>query len=161
MADDSDFPAGGEASDADRALPGDAADFFLEHHNAQLLWLANQRATALWQGVLGKHAITQRQFAVLATLLRHGGMSQINIGRITHIDTATLSPIVGRLKKTGMVERVVCDKDLRVNLIRLTQKGTCFVMDILPDAQAISDQMLAPLKSRDRDRFVEMLKLLI
>lgn len=132
----------------------------LESHNAHLIRLAHQRATSLFQKAFEAYTITPTQVAILATLLRHGDMSQINLGRLTAIDTATLSAMMRRLQDNGYIERVASQQDQRVNMVRLTPKGIDFTLEILPVSQQISEQVLAPLKPRDRERFLEMLKLL-
>ncbi|MDX3926160.1 MAG: MarR family transcriptional regulator [Shinella sp.] len=132
----------------------------LEAHNAHLIRLAHQRATALFQKAFEDYAITPTQVAILATLLRYGEMSQINLGRLTAIDTATLSPMMRRLQGFGLIERIPLEQDQRVNLVRLTPKGVDFTLEVLPRSQQLSEDVLAPLKPRDRKRFIEMLKLL-
>ncbi|MDX1205913.1 MarR family transcriptional regulator [Sinorhizobium medicae] len=132
----------------------------LEAHNAHLIRLAHQRATSLFQKAFENYTITPTQVAILATLLRHGDLSQINLGRLTAIDTATLSAMMRRLQDNGFIERIPSEQDQRVNLVRLTARGIEFTLEVLPISQKVSDEVLAPLKSRDRERFIEMLKLL-
>lgn len=132
----------------------------LEAHNAHLIRLAHQRATSLFQKAFENYTITPTQVAILATLLRHGDLSQINLGRLTAIDTATLSAMMRRLQDNGFIERIASEQDQRVNLVRLTSRGIDFTLEVLPISQKVSDDVLAPLKPRDRQRFLEMLKLL-
>jgi DNA-binding MarR family transcriptional regulator len=63
-----------------------------------------------------------------------------------------------RLQDNGFVERIPSEQDQRVNLVRLTSRGIEFTLEVLPISQKISDDVLAPLKPRDRERFIEMLK---
>lgn len=130
----------------------------LEAHNAHLIRLAHQRATALFQKAFESYTITPTQVAILATLLRHGDLSQINLGRLTAIDTATLSAMMRRLQDNGFIERIPSEQDQRVNLVRLTARGIEFALEALPISQKVSDDVLAPLKPRERERFIEMLK---
>ena len=132
--------------------------FQLEEHNSYLVRLAHQRGTALFQKAFEGYGITPTQVAVLATLLRHGDMPQNRIGKVTAIDTATLSPLLRRLETLGLTERVVSPRDQRVNLIRLTDRGVDFTLDVLPISWGVSEDLLAPLNQRDRKRFVELLK---
>lgn len=160
--------AEGEAFDHDGPLPSHEeidrrlveTGYLLEHHNAHLIRLAHQRATAIFQKAFESYSITPTQVAVLATLLRHGDLSQNQLGRITAIDTATLSPLLRRLQLMGLILREQSKHDQRVNLARLTRKGVEFTLEVLPISQAVSEQVLAPLKPRDRKRFVELLKLI-
>jgi DNA-binding MarR family transcriptional regulator len=132
--------------------------YVLEDHNAHLVRLAHQRGTALFQKAFEGYAVTPTQVAVLATLLRYGDLPQNRIGKITAIDTATLSPLLKRLDSLGLTQRVVSEQDQRVNLIQLTPKGFDFTFEVLPISQAVSDELLAPLNQRDRKRFIELIK---
>ncbi len=132
----------------------------LEEHNAHIIRLAHQRATAIFQKAFEGYALTPPQSAILATLLRYGPMSQINLGRLTAIDTATLSPMLQRLQDPGLLQRVPSDEDQRVNLVALTEKGIDLALETLPIAKRVSDEVLAPLKPRDQRRFLAMLALL-
>lgn len=132
--------------------------FRLEDHNAYLIRLAHQRATQLFQSTLENRGITPVQLAVLATLLRHGRMAQNSLGKLTAIDTATLSPMMRRLQKLGFIERAPSEQDQRVNLVDLTPAGIDFTLEVLPLSIAVSEQVLAPLKPRDRERFIQLLR---
>ncbi len=134
--------------------------FALEDHNAHLVRLVHQRATALFQQAFDGQAITPTQLAILSTLIRHGALSQIALGRITAIDTATLSTMLRRLQEMGMVERNASETDQRVNLIRLSPMGEEETLRMLPISLGVSEQVLAPLKPKDRERFVAALRLL-
>lgn len=131
--------------------------YALEEHNAHLIRLAHQRGTALFQKAFEGYSITPTQVAVLATLMRHGDLPQNQIGRITAIDTATLSPLLKRLETLGLTKRVVSEQDQRVNLIQLTPQGYDFTFEVLPISQRVSEELLAPLNQRDRKRFIELL----
>ena len=135
----------------------EAIGYRLEVHNAHLVRRAHQRATAIFQKMFDGKAITPTQTAILATLARHGEMSQINLGRLTAIDTATLSPMMRRLQAMGLIERIATEQDQRVNLARLTPKGIHFTLEILPISNQVSDEVLAPLAPRDRKKFIELL----
>lgn len=132
--------------------------YALEEHNAHLIRLAHQRGTALFQKAFEGYGITPTQVAVLATLLRHGDLPQNRIGKVTAIDTATLSPLLKRLETLGLTKRVVSEQDQRVNLIQLTPKGYDYTFEVLPISQGVSEELLAPLNQRDRKRFIELLK---
>lgn len=138
----------------------DEIGYKLEDHNAHLVRLVHQRATALFQQAFEGQNITPTQLAIMATLLRHGALSQIALGRITAIDTATLSSMLRRLEDMGLVERTASETDQRVNLVRLSPMGEEDTMRMLPLSLGVSEQLLAPLKPKDRERFVAALRLL-
>lgn len=132
----------------------------LEDHYAHLVRLVHQRATALFQQAFEGQNITPTQLAIMATLLRYGPLSQIALGRITAIDTATLSTMLRRLQDMGLVERTASEVDQRVNLVHLSPRGEDNTLRMLPLSLAVREQLLAPLKPKDRERFIAALRLL-
>lgn len=132
----------------------------LEDHNAHLVRLVHQRATALFLQSFEGQTITPTQLAIMATLLRHGPLSQIALGRITAIDTASLSTMLRRLEDLGLVERTASETDQRVNLVRLSPMGEEETLRMLPLSLGVSEQLLAPLKPKERERFIAALRLL-
>lgn len=150
-----------EAASAETAHSAEETGFRLEAHNAYLIRLAHQRATQIFQTLFEGHGVTPTQFAVMATLVRFGEMPQNRLGKLTGIDTATLSPLVSRLTQLGHVHRTPSKIDQRVNLIGLTETGKRYTLELLPLSQDVSDRVLAPLKPRDRLRFIALLEQII
>jgi DNA-binding MarR family transcriptional regulator len=90
--------------------------------------------------------------------VRHGAVPQNVLSRITAIDTATLSPMLRRLTDMGYVERTSSPDDQRVNLVRLTQAGMAFTLKMMPVSLEVSRALLAPLRERERERFIALLR---
>jgi DNA-binding MarR family transcriptional regulator len=134
-----------------------ATGFALDRHSAHLIRRAHQRATALFQEAFEGLGVTPPQFAILATLLRHGALSQIALGRLTAIDTATLSTMLRRLSAMGHVYRRASKEDQRVNLVDLTDAGATFTLEGLRLSQEVSDRVLDPLDPAERAAFVAAL----
>lgn len=134
-----------------------ATGFALDRHTAHLIRRAHQRATSLFQKAFEGLGVTPPQFAILATLLRHGALSQIALGRLTAIDTATLSTMLRRLSAMGYVDRRPSEEDQRVNLVDLTDAGAAFTVSGLRLSQEVSDRVLDPLDPAERAGFVAAL----
>ena len=115
-----------------------AADegLLLEVHNAHLIRRAHQRATVMFQQMMGGSGLTPTQLAVLGTLDRFPGLPQKELGRRTAIDTATLSSLLRRLDRAGLVERLPSEQDQRVQLVRLTEAGRAATRPIVPGVDA-------------------------
>jgi DNA-binding MarR family transcriptional regulator len=147
-----------DPAEIDVAAELERIGFFLEDHNAHLIRLAHQRATSLFQRAFEGSGVTPTQFAILASLVRHGAVPQNVLSRITAIDTATLSPMLRRLTEMGYVERTSSPDDQRVNLVRLTPAGTAFTVKMMPVSLEVSRALLAPLRERERERFIALLR---
>ena len=77
------------AEDADPAAR--AAAYRLEDQVGFLLRCAHQRATEIFNAVMARFGVTPTQFAALAKLDDLGSVSQNQLGRLTHMDPATVS----------------------------------------------------------------------
>ncbi|MCY0096987.1 MarR family winged helix-turn-helix transcriptional regulator [Hoeflea ulvae] len=134
-------------------------DFSLEVHNAHLIRRAHQRATVMFQQMLGSHKLTPTQLAVLGTLDRSPDLPQNELSRRTAIDTATLSSMLRRLEAAGLIERVPSSPDQRVQLVRLSDQGREVTRPMIPISMQLSAALLDPVPAAERARFVELLTL--
>ena len=67
--------------------------------------------------------LSPTQFAALATILKHGELSQNHLGRLTAMDPSTISIVVRKLLKNGLITRSASEKDQRLSMIALTDKA--------------------------------------
>jgi DNA-binding MarR family transcriptional regulator len=67
--------------------------------------------------------LTRPQFDIIATLGNQPGMTFRDLGEKTLITKGTLTGIVDRLERRGLVERIAHAADGRCTLVRITQGG--------------------------------------
>ncbi|MBR1918963.1 MAG: MarR family transcriptional regulator [Spirochaetales bacterium] len=67
--------------------------------------------------------LTYTQYVVMMVLWEHGGMTEGELGRIVHLDSGTLAPLLKRLEKQGFISRVRPDSNERKLFISLTEAG--------------------------------------
>jgi DNA-binding MarR family transcriptional regulator len=135
----------------------EASGYDLSTHPAHLIRRAHQRATFYFQQVTEGHNLTPTQHAALATLLKHGELSQNHLGRLTAMDPSTISIVVRKLFKSGFIERRVSSKDLRLAMIRLTPKGARFSIARLTDSMEVARRVLAPLSPVEQKILIGLL----
>ena len=63
------------------------------------------------------------QGRVLCAIARNGELSQVEIARGLHIERATVTNMIQRMEKAGLIERNPDAKDQRVMKVRLTAAG--------------------------------------
>ncbi len=97
----------------------EASGYDLGTHPAHMIRRAHQRATFYFQQVMNGRDLTPTQQAVLATLLKHGEVSQNHLGRLTAMDPSTISIVVRKLLKNGFIQRRPTKKDQRLAMIKL------------------------------------------
>lgn len=134
-----------------------ASGYDLPTHPAHVLRRAHQRATMIFQQLLGGHDVTPTQMAALATILRHGELSQNRLGRLTAMDPSTISIVVRKLLKNGWAKRSGSAEDQRLAIIRLTPEGERFTTDLLAGSVDVGRQVLAPLSPEEQAQFMDML----
>lgn len=129
----------------------------LSLHPAHIIRRAHQRATMHFQQVMGEHDLTPTQMAALATVMKHGEVSQNQLGRLTAMDPSTISLVIRKLLHHGLVERFASPDDQRLSMIRLSPEGLRYTVPLLAKSVAVGERVLAPLKPSERALFMEML----
>ena len=89
--------------------------------------------------VLNKKGITVQQWAVIQQLSLKDERTAVLLSEALDMDKPTISGIIKRLEKKGLVIKTENPSDLRSQLISLTDSG----YEILGECQAISEQILA------------------
>lgn len=154
-------PSRNARTEAKPAAPGPAAitaaeaeaiarePYQLEDQIGFVLRCVHQRATEIFNATMARHAVTPTQFAILAKLSDLGSVSQNQLGRLTAMDPATTSGVVGRLIARGFVSQSPAPEDARLVLLSLTPAGKAAVAEMKPDAQEVSRRTLEPLDAAE------------
>ena len=124
----------------------DPGDYVLEHQVGFLLRCAHQRATEVFNCVMAPFAVTPTQFAALAKIDDLGSVSQNRLGRLTAMDPATISGVVGRLIARGLVRQSPDRTDARLLRLALTPAGRLATSQMKAAAAEVSRRTLAPLR---------------
>ncbi len=92
-----------------------------------LMWIAMRR---FWQ-LLQTFGLTPPQFMVLFALARARAPRSMNdLTDITFQDAPTMTGIIDRLEKAGLVERTRSTTDRRVVLVQATQSGVALLKQV-------------------------------
>ena len=124
----------------------DPGDYVLEQQVGFLLRCAHQRATEVFNCVMAPFAVTPTQFAALAKIDDLGSVSQNRLGRLTAMDPATISGVVGRLIARGLVRQSPDRNDARLLRLALTPAGRSATAEMKAVAAKVSQRTLAPLR---------------
>jgi DNA-binding MarR family transcriptional regulator len=144
------------------ALPrkggGGALDYRLEEQIGFVLRRAHQRASGIFNAVMGEFGITPTQFAALAKLHDLGAVSQNELGRLTAMDPATIWGVAGRLIKRGYVAQSVDANDARLVILELTEAGRTATLAMKEVAAEVSQRTLEPLSGAEAATFLALLQ---
>ena len=130
--------------------------YVLEDQIGFRLRKAHQRATDVFNAVMGGFEVTPTQFAALAKLDDVGPISQNQLGRLIAMDPATIFGVVGRLAKRGYVRQSVDKSDARVVLVTLTDEGRAAVQRMRAVAAEVSRRTLEPLTAKEADTLLKL-----
>ena len=133
------------------ADPAGRTPYVLEKQVGFLLRCAHQSATEDFNAVMGGFAVTPTQFAALAKLDDLGSVSQNQLGRLTRMDPATISGVVGRLIARGFVRQSPHAHDARLVLLALTPSGRAAVREMKAIGAEVSRRTLGRLSAAEVD----------
>ncbi len=87
------------------------------------VYAAAHAFTQAYKPHLGPLGLTYPQYLVMLLLWEKDGRAVNELGHPLHLDSGTLTPLLKRMEKAGLVTRRRCDKDERVMRIHLTPAG--------------------------------------
>lgn len=101
------------------------------------------------QNTLARHHLSIAMWRVLAVLANDDGQRQIDVAASTSIDVSTLSRVVTRLVKMGLVTRTRSASNSREVVVRLTPKGAAVLARVIPHAVALERTAMAGVPAKD------------
>ncbi len=117
-----------------------------------LPYLINRIGSALverMQEELAPHDLSIAMWRVLAVLSDTDKQRQIDLAEMTAIDVSTMSRLVSRLIKMGLVSRVRSDTSNREVSVELTAKGRALVNRLIPVARTMERAAIEGLSASD------------
>jgi DNA-binding MarR family transcriptional regulator len=111
--------------------------------------------------ILAEHGLTMEQYLVLATVKYHDAPIRItDIARWLERSTNSITMIVDRMVKAGLLRRVRDRKDRRTVNVFLTSKAETALKPANPAAWEFMQQGMSPLSSADKNAFASLLKMI-
>jgi MarR family transcriptional regulator, lower aerobic nicotinate degradation pathway regulator len=127
----------------------------LQNQIGFILRKAHQRHVSIFTGRIDD--LTPPQFAALAMLAEVGETSQNLLGQMIAMDAATAKGVVDRLKARDYVAVRPDSTDKRRLLVRLTDAGRSACDTLIPLAQSITADTLAPLSAKEGETLLRLL----
>ena len=102
--------------------------------------------------------LTSIQFGVLLCLGQTpGGLIQTELGVALHLDKATVTELVRRMSRRGLVRVERDPHDGRRRIVTLTEQGERMLLRLHGPAVEVDQMLLEPLASQERDQLDRML----
>ena len=87
------------------------------------LYAASRKVINLYTPLLKPYGITYTQYLVLIVLWEQDGQTIGDLCRKLYLDSGTVTPLIKKMEKEGLVERHRCEEDERSVRVSLTQAG--------------------------------------
>ena len=105
--------------------------------NAYVPFLLNRAGTRIagaFGETLKQYGITISTWRLLASLYQHGSLRVGELAESSAIEMWTVSRVIGRMEKDGLVDRQREDQDARSVSVSLTEKGRALTEELIPHA---------------------------
>ena len=95
----------------------------LENQICFPLYACAKEVVRRYRKPLAPLGLTYTQYIAMMILWEYGDMTEGELGRIIHLDSGTLAPLLKRLEKQGMIVRNRLENNERKLLLSLTEEG--------------------------------------
>jgi DNA-binding MarR family transcriptional regulator len=136
--------------------------FDLSNNVNYLLRRAHQRAEDLFAEAMNGLDVTPRQATLLYNIGQNAGTSLTELTRISGIDRGTISEMVPRMERRGLLVQAKADVDGRAKALWLTPSGEELVREVVARTEGgLADRVLSTLPHEYRELFIKMLMQLV
>ncbi|MFI9273145.1 MarR family winged helix-turn-helix transcriptional regulator [Kitasatospora sp. NPDC052896] len=104
--------------------PGSGHSLALDDQLCFALYAASRAVVTRYRPLLEELGLTYPQYLVMLVLWEHGEASIKDIGSALRLDYGTLTPLIKRLERSGLLERRRLPEDERTVRVTLTTDGT-------------------------------------
>ena len=98
---------------------------------------------------LAANGLSIAMWRVLAALSNNGEQRQVDLVTMTSIDASTMSRLVSRLVRMGLVTRSRSAKSNREVVVALSTKGRALVQRLIPIAKKLEETAAAGLPAKE------------
>jgi len=95
------------------------------------LYAASRQIIRLYRPVLDPLGLTYTQYITMLALWEHDGVTVKALGERLFLDSGTLTPLLKKLEKRGLIARERAQEDERMVILRLTDAGVALKSDAL------------------------------
>jgi len=116
------------------------------------------QAGALYSKELNKkYNVSAPQLATLRVLLHDGAMPPSQIAKQIMVNSSTLTGVIDRLEKKGLVSRLRNDPDRRIIRVELTEAGRTLAENAPPPIQVKIVKGMRRLEQTEREKIIQSL----
>ena len=138
-------------------------EFKLDNQLCFRLYTASRLLSQAYHPLLSEHGLTYPQYLVLLVLWEKDAQPVNDIAKRLFLETNTVTPLLQRMEKLGIVSRKKGEQDKRQQIVSLTEKGKQLEEEAFATIPSGWDQQLTacPLKQEDYPRLAQELDAII
>ncbi|MFQ5409541.1 MAG: MarR family winged helix-turn-helix transcriptional regulator [Methyloligellaceae bacterium] len=106
---------------------------------------------------LTQHGITTAQYGVLLHLMRGQALSLTDLSGLVFRSNSTLTSLIDRMERDGLVTRMPHENDRRVTTVKITASGEELLLGIRAAHRPFLAEMMSVLSQDELDEFSEYL----
>jgi DNA-binding MarR family transcriptional regulator len=120
-----------------------------------LVFTAQQKLKTYLNNTLSSEGVTvtPAQAAILFLLREKDGQSMSELSQVLSMDNSTVTGLVDRLQKSGLVTRRANPDDRRISLIRITPQGVEEIKKAKPVITRVNERIKAGLSEQEINTF--------
>lgn len=131
--------------------------YIIEESLGFIISRTNQKLSNYLTRKFKPYDITPEQWGLLNRLWEKDGISQKELSEITMKDQTTVTRILDKLERKGLIKRQTCPNDRRSFLIFLTDTGRNLEDQLVPIAYEVLDEALQGISEKE----IKQLKVLL
>lgn len=105
-----------------------------------------------------RYGVSTTEFTILEALYHKGQLTVQQICDAVLINSGSMTYVIDKLQKRGLLKRSPCEQDRRVVQVQITDEGKQVMDEIFPQHQAVIEEIFADIGPEDRQKLVDLLK---
>ena len=118
---------------------------------------AREAAMSFFRPLLNQHGLTEQQWRVIRILRQHGEMESYRLAELACILKPSMTGVLSRLERDGLVRRKKSTQDQRRVFVTLTEQGQQVHDRIVPIALDLEQELTSVLSQEELSSFKEMM----
>jgi MarR family transcriptional regulator, 2-MHQ and catechol-resistance regulon repressor len=104
------------------------------------------------------HGMRTSDFEILEALYHKGRLTVREVSEAVLINTGSITYVIDKLEKKGLIERSHCKDDRRVVYIHITDEGKKLMDDIFPKHQQVIESFFQDVSDEETQVLINVLK---
>lgn len=119
---------------------------------------ANKAINEVTNQFFQQNGLNPTEFAVLELLYHKGRQPLQKIGSKILLASGSITYVVDKLEKRGLINRISCPSDRRVTYAEISEEGEKFMQKIFPEHEQNLHELMSVLTPEEKDTAIELLK---